>query len=55
MTITAAVSYGELSAMYPKAGGQYVYLQKADGSYLVEEGTTTNYEIWTLASGNTIS
>jgi len=29
MTITAAVSYGELSSMYPKAGGQYVYLQKA--------------------------
>jgi len=29
MTITAAVSYGELSAMYPKAGGQYIYLQKA--------------------------
>ena len=29
MTITAALSYGELSAMYPKAGGQYVYLQKA--------------------------
>jgi APA family basic amino acid/polyamine antiporter len=29
MTITAAVSYGELSAMYPKAGGQYVYLRKA--------------------------
>ncbi len=34
---------------------RYVYLQKADGSYLVEEGTTTNYEVWTLASGNTIS
>jgi len=29
MTITAAVSYGELSAMFPKAGGQYVYLQEA--------------------------
>jgi APA family basic amino acid/polyamine antiporter len=29
MTITAAVSYGELSAMYPKAGGQYVYLREA--------------------------
>jgi APA family basic amino acid/polyamine antiporter len=29
MTITAAISYGELSAMYPKAGGQYVYLRKA--------------------------
>src|SRR6478672_8988044 len=29
MTITAAVSYGELSGMYPKAGGQYVYLREA--------------------------
>src|SRR6201996_4410376 len=29
MTITAAVSYGELSAMFPKAGGQYIYLKEA--------------------------
>ena len=29
MTISAALSYGELSAMYPKAGGQYVYLKEA--------------------------
>ncbi len=29
MTIMAAVSYGELSGMYPKAGGQYVYLKEA--------------------------
>src|SRR4051794_34072696 len=29
MTIAAALSYGELSAMYPKAGGQYVYLKEA--------------------------
>ncbi len=29
MTIIAAVSYGELSGMYPKAGGQYVYLKEA--------------------------
>lgn len=29
MTIMAAVSYGELSGMYPKAGGQYVYLREA--------------------------
>lgn len=29
MTITAAMSYGELSAMFPKAGGQYVYLREA--------------------------
>lgn len=29
MTLTAAMSYGELSAMYPKAGGQYVYLKES--------------------------
>jgi APA family basic amino acid/polyamine antiporter len=29
MTIIAAVSYGELSGMFPKAGGQYVYLKEA--------------------------
>jgi APA family basic amino acid/polyamine antiporter len=29
MTIAAAVSYGELSGMFPKAGGQYVYLKEA--------------------------
>lgn len=29
MTLTAALSYGELSGMFPKAGGQYVYLKEA--------------------------
>jgi basic amino acid/polyamine antiporter, APA family len=29
MTMVAAVSYGELSGMFPKAGGQYVYLKEA--------------------------
>lgn len=29
MTLAAAVSYGELSGMFPKAGGQYVYLKEA--------------------------
>jgi APA family basic amino acid/polyamine antiporter len=29
MTIAAALSYGELSAMFPKAGGQYIYLKEA--------------------------
>jgi len=29
MTLIAAVSYGELSSMFPKAGGQYVYLKEA--------------------------
>ena len=27
MTMTAAISYGELSGMFPNAGGQYVYLK----------------------------
>ncbi len=31
ITVAAAVSYGELSGMFPKAGGQYVYLQEAYG------------------------
>lgn len=29
MTLTAALSYGELSGMFPKAGGQYIYLKEA--------------------------
>ena len=29
MTLCAALSYGELSGMFPKAGGQYVYLKEA--------------------------
>ena len=31
MTLMAALSYGELAAMMPKAGGQYVYLREAFG------------------------
>lgn len=29
LTVAAAVSYGELSGMFPKAGGQYIYLKEA--------------------------
>ncbi|PVH26324.1 APC family permease [Sphingobacterium corticibacter] len=29
ITLIAALSYGELGAMFPKAGGQYVYLKEA--------------------------
>lgn len=29
LTISAALSYGELAALYPHAGGQYVYLREA--------------------------
>lgn len=31
MTVIGALSYGELSAMYPRAGGMYVYLREAWG------------------------
>lgn len=31
MTLAAALSYGELSSMFPRAGGQYVYLKEAYG------------------------
>ena len=29
LTIAAALSYGELAAMFPRAGGQYIYLREA--------------------------
>ena len=31
ITLSAALSYGELSGMFPKAGGQYVYLRESFG------------------------
>lgn len=31
LTIFAALSYGELAGMMPKAGGQYIYIQRAFG------------------------
>jgi len=31
MTVTAAITYGELAGMMPRAGGQYVYLREAFG------------------------
>src|ERR1700735_2585236 len=31
ITLAAALSYGELSGMFPQAGGQYVYLREAYG------------------------
>lgn len=34
ITVVAAVSYGELSGMFPKAGGQYVYLKEAYGKLI---------------------
>jgi len=31
LTVVAALSYGELAALFPHAGGQYVYLREAHG------------------------
>ncbi len=31
-----------------------VYIQTADGSYLVEDGTTTDYEVWSIADTSII-
>ncbi len=49
LTLTAALSYGELAAMMPKAGGQYVYLREAFSplwGFLY--GWTLFLVIWTL-------
>lgn len=34
LTISAALSYGELAGMMPNAGGQYVYIQRAYGKLI---------------------
>lgn len=34
MTVSAAISYGELSALYPKAGGQYTYITEIYGKMM---------------------
>lgn len=34
MTVAAAISYGELSSMFPKAGGQYTYLKETFGKMM---------------------
>jgi APA family basic amino acid/polyamine antiporter len=34
ITMIAALSYGELAGMMPKAGGQYVYIKEAWGSFV---------------------
>ena len=34
MTILGALAYGEMAAMYPKAGGQYVFLRESMGALM---------------------
>src|SRR6476659_5400600 len=52
MTISAAVSYGELSGMYPKAGGQYVYLKE---SYNPLVGFLYGWSIFAVIQTGTIA
>src|SRR5687767_14414268 len=52
MTITAALSYGELSGMYPKAGGQYVYLRE---SYNPLVGFLYGWSFFTVIQTGTIA
>lgn len=52
MTITAALSYGELSSMFPKAGGQYVYLREAYNPLL---GFMYGWSFFTVIQTGTIA
>jgi APA family basic amino acid/polyamine antiporter len=40
ITVAAALSYGELAGMMPKAGGQFVYIQRAYGRLVSFYGWT---------------
>lgn len=52
LTMIGALSYGELTAMYPQAGGQYVFLQKAYGKLL---GFLYGWSFFTVIQTGTIA
>ncbi len=52
MTIIAALSYGELASMMPKAGGQFVYIQRAWNSLL---GFVYGWTVFTVIQTGTIA
>jgi len=52
MTVAAAISYGELSAMYPKAGGQYTYLKEIFGKMM---GFLYGWGMFTVIQTGTIA
>ena len=52
MTLTAALSYGELAGMMPKAGGQYVYLREA---YNPLTGFLYGWSLFTVIQTGTIA
>ncbi len=52
VTVIAAVSYGELAAMFPRAGGQYVYLREAYNSLI---GFLYGWAFFTVIQTGTIA
>ncbi|MGO4877700.1 APC family permease [Pedobacter psychrotolerans] len=52
MTIAAAISYGELSALFPKAGGQYTYLKEIFGKMM---GFLYGWGLFTVIQTGTIA
>ncbi len=52
LTILAALSYGELAASMPKAGGQYVYLKEAYGPMF---GFLYGWTLFTVIQSGTIA
>lgn len=53
MTVAAAISYGELSALFPKAGGQYTYMKEVFGKmtgFLYGWGLFTVIQTGTIAA-----
>jgi len=52
ITLTAALSYGELSGMFPLAGGQYVYLREAFGRFY---GFLYGWSFFTVIQTGTIA
>ncbi|RYF22252.1 MAG: amino acid permease [Flavobacteriales bacterium] len=52
MTVAAAISYGELSAIYPKAGGQYTYIKEIFGKMM---GFLYGWGMFTVIQTGTIA
>jgi basic amino acid/polyamine antiporter, APA family len=52
ITVSAALSYGELAGMMPKAGGQFVYIQRAYNSLL---GFVYGWTVFTVIQSGTIA
>ncbi|BFO68183.1 APC family permease [Chryseobacterium sp. KCF3-3] len=52
MTVAAAISYGELSALFPKAGGQYTYLKEIFGKRM---GFLYGWGLFTVIQTGTIA